>query len=44
MTTSKSSLRDQVFQKLRSDILSGRYQPGDELDESTVGKDNGHEA
>ena len=41
MTTSKSSLRDQVFQKLRSDILSGRYQPGDELVESTVGKELG---
>ncbi|MCI6044914.1 GntR family transcriptional regulator [bacterium] len=41
MTTQKSSLRDQVFQKLRSDILSGRYQPGDELVESTVGKELG---
>ena len=41
MTMQKSSLRDQVFQKLRSDILSGRYQPGDELVESTVGKELG---
>lgn len=41
MTAQKSSLRDQVFQKLRKDILSGRYQPGDELVESTVGKELG---
>lgn len=41
MTAQKSSLRDQVFQKLRKDILSGKYQPGDELVESTVGKELG---
>lgn len=38
MTTPKSSLRDQVFQTLRNDILSGKYQPGDEIVESTIGK------
>lgn len=41
MAEQKSSLRDQVFHKLREDILSGRYQPGDELVESTVGKELG---
>lgn len=41
MTTQKSSLRDQVFHKLRNDILSGKYQPGDELVESTLGKELG---
>lgn len=41
MEVQKSSLRDQVFQKLRKDILTGRYQPGEELVESTVGKEQG---
>lgn len=41
MTSQKSSLRDQVFQKLRNDILSGKYLPGDELVESTLGKELG---
>ena len=41
MTTPKSSLRDQVFQTLRNDILSGKYQPGDEIVESTIGKELG---
>lgn len=41
MTTQKSSLRDQVFQKLRKDILTGRYKRGEELVEGTVGKELG---
>lgn len=41
MTTEKSSLRDQVFQKLRKDILTGHYRQGDELVEAAVGKELG---
>lgn len=41
MTTQKSSLRDQVFQKLRKDILTGQYQRGEELVEEAVGKELG---
>lgn len=41
MAEIKSSLRDQVFQKLRKDILAGKYQEGDELVENTVGKEMG---
>lgn len=41
MTTQKSSLRDQVFQRLRKDILTGQYQRGEELVEETVGKELG---
>lgn len=33
----KSSLRGQVFQKIRNDILSGKYQQKEELIESTLG-------
>lgn len=41
METQKTSLRDQVFHKLRKAILNGNYQPGDELVENTLGKELG---
>lgn len=41
METQRTSLRDQVFQKLRKDILNGKYQAGDELVENTLGKEMG---
>ena len=37
----KSSLRGKVFQKIRDDILSGRYQQGDELIEAAIGGELG---
>lgn len=37
----KSSLRGQVFQRIREGILSGKYQQGDELIESTLGTELG---
>ncbi|MGN0398891.1 MAG: GntR family transcriptional regulator [Blautia sp.] len=41
MTANGKSLRGQVFDKIRSDILKGRYQNGDELVECTIGKELG---
>lgn len=41
MTANGKSLRGQVFDKIRSDILKGRYQKGDELVECTIGKEMG---
>lgn len=35
------SLRGKVFQKLREDILSGKYKDGDELREITIGEELG---
>ena len=35
------SLREKVFQKLREDILKGKYKKGDELVECTIGKELG---
>ncbi|MDD3218621.1 MAG: GntR family transcriptional regulator [Lachnospiraceae bacterium] len=35
------SLRGQVFNKIRSDILSGRYAQGEELKEATLGEEIG---
>lgn len=35
------SLRGKVFEKLRNDILRGRYKKGDELVECTIGKEMG---
>ena len=37
----KYSLRGRVFQKLREDILNGRYQANDELKESAIGEELG---
>ena len=41
MAVREKSLRGQVFDKIRSDILKGRYQQGDELVECTIGKELG---
>ena len=41
MAANGKSLRGQVFDKIRSDILKGRYQKGDELVECTIGKEMG---
>lgn len=41
MTIDGKSLRGKVFEKLRTDILKGRYQKGDELVECTIGKELG---
>ena len=41
MAANGKSLRGQVFDKIRSDILKGRYQKGDELVECTIGKELG---
>ena len=41
MAGREKSLRGQVFDKIRSDILKGRYQQGDELVECTIGKGAG---
>ena len=35
------SLRGKVFEKIRNDILRGRYKKGDELVECTIGKELG---
>ena len=35
------SLGGRVFQKIRSDILSGKYKENDELRENTIGKELG---
>ena len=35
------SLREKVFEKIRTDILRGRYKKGDELVECTIGKELG---
>ena len=41
MAVREKSLRGQVFDKIRSDILKGRYQQGDELVECNIGIDLG---
>lgn len=41
MAVREKSLRGQVFDKIRSDILKGHYQQGDELVECTIGKELG---
>ena len=41
MAANGKSLRGQVFDKIRSDILKGRYQKGDELVDCTIGKEMG---
>ena len=41
MAANGKSLRGQVFDKIRSDILKGRKQKGDELVECTIGKEMG---
>ena len=35
------SLRSQVFQTIRDDILKGKYEENDELREATLGKELG---
>ncbi|MDD3414573.1 MAG: GntR family transcriptional regulator [Lachnospiraceae bacterium] len=37
----KYSLRGKVFQKLREDIITGKYQHGDELKENAIGEEYG---
>lgn len=41
MAEGEKSLRGKVFDKIRTDILKGRYQRGDELVECTIGKELG---
>ena len=41
MTGEGKSLRGKVFEKIRNDILKGRYKKGDELVECTIGKELG---
>lgn len=41
MTEDARSLRERVFIKLRNDILKGNYKQGEELVESTIGKEMG---
>ena len=41
MAGTEKSLRGQVFDKIRSDILSGKYKRGEELVESSIGKELG---
>ena len=41
MAGTKKSLRGQVFDKIRSDILNGKYKRGEELVESSIGKELG---
>ena len=39
MAGTEKSLRGQVFDKIRSDILNGKYKRGEELVESSIGKE-----
>ena len=39
--TDKYSLRGRVFNKIREDILSGKYSQNEELKESTIGTELG---
>ena len=41
MAGTQKSLRGQVFDKIRSDILNGKYKRGEELVESSIGKELG---
>lgn len=41
MAGTEKSLRRQVFDKIRSDILNGKYKRGEELVESSIGKELG---
>ena len=41
MTGEGKTLRGKVFEKIRNDILKGRYKKGDELVECTIGKELG---
>ena len=41
MGGTEKSLRGQVFDKIRSDILNGKYKRGEELVESSIGKELG---
>ena len=41
MAGTEKSLRGQVFDKIRSDILNGKYKRGEELVESAIGKELG---
>ena len=41
MAGTEKSLRGQVFDKIRSDILNGKYNRGEELVESSIGKELG---
>lgn len=41
MAGTEKSLRGQVFDKIRSDILDGKYKRGEELVESSIGKELG---
>lgn len=41
MAGTEKSLRGQVFDKIRSDILNGKYKRGEELVESLIGKELG---
>ena len=41
MAGTEKSLRGQVFDKIRSDILNGKYKRGEELVESSMGKELG---
>ena len=41
MAGTKKSLRGQVFDKIRSDIMNGKYKRGEELVESSIGKELG---
>lgn len=41
MAGTEKSLRGQVFDKIRSDILNGKYKRGEELVESSIGKELG---
>ena len=41
MAGKEKSLRGQVFDKIRSDILNGKYKRGEELVESSIGKELG---
>lgn len=41
MAAAEKTLRGRVFEKIRTDILEGRYKQGDELVECTIGKELG---
>ena len=41
MAGTEKSIRGQVFDKIRSDILNGKYKRGEELVESSIGKELG---
>ena len=41
MEYQEQSLGGQIFNRIRDDILSGNYTPGEELKEATLGKQLG---